>query len=110
MNDKKLNKMKNLEGKHAINDNWLNMRGITIETIKQLVLDNHNDMILGEKVRELLHHPSNTSEPNNIFGKITGDKYKELITGHQQKKGKEYTEWYEKLSNEEKVFLSDLFD
>ena len=88
------------------------MKRVNIETIKQLVVDNHNDMILGGKVRDLLrnHLPTNTDEPNNIFGKIPGDKYRELIDGHQQKKGVEFTEWYEKLNNEEKVFLSDLFD
>ena len=104
--------MKNLEGKHEKNDNWLNMGRTNIETIKQLVLNNPNDTVLGEKVRSLLHQSTlpETNEPNNIFGKIPGDRYRELIDGHQHKKGVEFTEWYGKLTNEEKVFLSDLFD
>jgi len=50
------------------------------------------------------------SEETNIFGKISGDQYKGLIEGYQTKKGGEFTKWYDNLQNEEKIFLSSMFD
>ena len=81
-----------------------------IEHIKKLVESTPDDIRLGEKVRELFHKYNESIEDNNIFGKIPGDKYKELIEGYQNLKGKDFAPWYEKLSNEEKVWLSSLFD
>jgi hypothetical protein len=114
--------MKNLESKHSRNDRWLNE--INIDSIRDLVMETPNDSELGEKVRMIFTTPivdqpkksiidkSNLpkNEDNNIFGKISGAKYKELITGYQEKSGVEFTDWYDKLNKEEKIFLSDLFD
>ena len=53
---------------------------------------------------------SDTDDGTNIFGKISGDRYKGLIEGYQTKKGKEFSKWYDNLQNEEKIFLSSMFD
>jgi hypothetical protein len=50
------------------------------------------------------------SDDVNIFGKISGPQYKELIEGYQSKSGEEFNEWYKSLPNEERVFLSSMFD
>jgi len=50
------------------------------------------------------------SEKDNIFGKVSGSQYKELIEGYQNKSGEEFNVWYESLSNEERVFISSMFD
>jgi hypothetical protein len=110
--------MKNLESKHVRNDRWLDE--ITLDTVKELVTQTPNDAELGEKVRILFFNEPKKSivnknnlpkhEDNNIFGKISGDKYKELIMGYQEKNGTEFTTWYDNLTKEEKIFLSDLFD
>jgi len=102
--------MKNLEGKHDKNDKWL--KSITIEQIKQLTIENRHDNVLGKKVRDLFWNDTKVNKPeeSNIFGKISGDKYKELIEGYQSKKGGDFVKWYDNLPNEEKIFLSDLFD
>tara|TARA_Y100001938_G_C7970704_1_gene369192 strand:- start:276 stop:614 length:339 start_codon:yes stop_codon:yes gene_type:complete len=112
--------MKNLESKHTRNDKWLNE--INLDSVKKLVTETPNDAELGEKVRMLFINEPKKSivntlknnlpkhEDNNIFGKISGAKYKELITGYQEKNGTEFTDWYDNLTKEEKIFLSDLFD
>jgi len=50
------------------------------------------------------------SDDVNIFGKVSGSQYKELIEGYQNKSGEEFNEWYKSLSNEERVFISSMFD
>ena len=50
------------------------------------------------------------SEDVNIFGKVSGSQYKELIEGYQNKSGEEFDEWYKSLPNEERAFLSSMFD
>ena len=50
------------------------------------------------------------SEKDNIFGKVSGSQYKELIEGYQNKSGEEFNVWYKSLSNEERVFISSMFD
>ena len=83
---------------------------IDIENIKKLVKETPNDMQLGEKIRDLFSSKSKLVEDNNIFGKIPGEKYKELIEGYKTKKGEDFTSWYESLTNTEKIWLSSLFD
>ena len=85
------------------------------QLIKRLVKETPNDMELGKKVRDLIFDKPTPltdlkSEETNIFGKVKGGKYRELIDGYQGKKGVEFTKWYEELTKEEKVFLSDMFD
>tara|TARA_R110000823_G_scaffold68987_2_gene159850 strand:- start:1169 stop:1426 length:258 start_codon:yes stop_codon:yes gene_type:complete len=81
-----------------------------IQQIKKLVESTPNDAVLGEKVRNLFSKDEEFVEDNNIFGKITGEKYKELIEGYQNIKGKDFAPWYAKLSKEEKIWLSSMFD
>jgi hypothetical protein len=83
---------------------------INIDDIKKLVKETPNDMDLGEKIRDLFSPENTLVEDNNIFGKIPGEKYKELIEGYQTKKGKDFTPWYESLTNVEKIWLSSMFD
>ena len=96
-------------------ENKIDITQNTTDLIKKLTKETPNDMELGNKVRELMsNNPKQStnlkSEENNIFGKIKGGRYRELIDGYQGKKGVEFSQWYEELTNEEKVFLSDLFD
>ena len=69
-----------------------------------------------EKIKYALYdvEKKNTEEGDsddvNIFGKISSPQYKELIEGYQNKTGKEFNEWYKLLPNEERVFLSSMFD
>ena len=85
---------------------------VTIEKIKSLVSVTPNDMELGEKIRKLFFVNASIDSPDdaNIFGKISGSDYKDLIEGYQSKKGKEFNEWYEKLTNEEKIFITSMLD
>tara|TARA_R110000824_G_scaffold69480_1_gene178984 strand:+ start:177 stop:521 length:345 start_codon:yes stop_codon:yes gene_type:complete len=85
---------------------------VTIEKIKSLVSVTPNDMELGEKVRKLFFVNSSIDSPQdtNIFGKISGSNYKDLIEGYQSKKGEEFKGWYAKLTNEEKIFITSMFD
>jgi len=46
----------------------------------------------------------------NIFGKIPGGNYKDLIENYQTKKGEDFNIWYEGLTNEEKIFITSMFD
>tara|TARA_R110000765_G_scaffold63178_1_gene122817 strand:+ start:288 stop:641 length:354 start_codon:yes stop_codon:yes gene_type:complete len=87
-------------------------KSISIEKIKSLVSTTPNDMELGEKIRKLFFVTSSigSSEDDNIFGKISSSNYKDLIEGYQSKKGKEFNGWYEKLTNEEKIFITSMFD
>jgi hypothetical protein len=87
-------------------------RTLSIEKIKSLVNTIPNDMELGEKVRTLFvtNPKRNTKEDTNIFGKISGDSYKYLIENYQTKKGEEFNSWYNGLTNEEKIFITSMFD
>ena len=87
-------------------------RTLSIEKIKSLVNTIPNDMELGEKVRTLFvtNPKRNTKEDTNIFGKISGDNYKYLIENYQTKKGEEFNSWYNGLTNEEKIFITSMFD
>ena len=68
--------------------------------------------ILGEKVRKLffIKESIDTPKDTNIFGKISGSNYKDLIENYQNKKGVEFTTWYGGLTNEEKIFITSMFD
>ena len=87
-------------------------RAISIENIKSLVSVTPNDMELGEKIRKLffINPPVDPNRETNIFGKISGGNYKDLIEGYQTKKGEEFNIWYEGLTNEEKIFITSMFD
>ena len=87
-------------------------RTLSIEKIKSLVDTIPNDMELGEKVRMLFftNPKRNVKEDTNIFGKISGDNYKYLIENYQTKKGEEFNSWYNGLTNEEKIFITSMFD
>jgi len=89
-----------------------NELGISIEKIKSLVSVTPNDMELGKKVRKLffIKESINSPQDTNIFGKISGSNYKDLIENYQNKKGLEFTTWYDGLSNEEKIFITSMFD
>ena len=82
------------------------------EQIKSLISVTPNDMELGEKVRKLFFIKESTDTPKdtNIFGKISGSNYKDLIENYQNKKGVEFTTWYGGLTNEEKIFITSMFD
>tara|TARA_R110002020_G_scaffold450346_1_gene663936 strand:+ start:219 stop:476 length:258 start_codon:yes stop_codon:yes gene_type:complete len=81
-----------------------------IEHIKKLVESTPDDMRLGEKIRKLFSKDKELIEDSNIFGKISSPKYKELIEGYTTKKGEDFKGWYDSLLNEEKIFLSSMFD
>tara|TARA_R110002167_G_scaffold262010_1_gene468703 strand:+ start:357 stop:716 length:360 start_codon:yes stop_codon:yes gene_type:complete len=85
---------------------------VSIEKIKSLISVTPNDMELGEKVRKLFFIKESTDTPKdtNIFGKISGSNYKDLIENYQNKKGVEFTTWYGGLTNEEKIFITSMFD
>ena len=85
---------------------------ISMENIKSLVRVTPNDMELGEKVRKLFFIDTSTgpNQETNIFGKIPGGSYKDLIENYQNKKGEEFNSWYKGLTNEEKVFITSMFD
>jgi hypothetical protein len=87
-------------------------RAISVENIKSIVSVTPNDMELGEKIRKLffVNQPVDTNQETNIFGKISGGSYKDLIEGYQTKKGEEFNEWYQGLSGEEKIFITSMFD
>ncbi len=87
-------------------------RTLSVEKIKSLVDTIPNDMELGEKVRMLFftNPKRNTKEDTNIFGKISGDSYKDLIESYRNKKGEEFNSWYNGLTNEEKIFITSMFD
>ena len=71
-----------------------------------------NDMELGEKIRKLFLVNSSIDSPQdtNIFGKIPGGSYKDLIESYQTKKGEEFNVWYAGLTSEEKIFITNMFD
>lgn len=91
---------------------------ISFNELKALSLATPNDMEFGGKIREMLWYENveleqantNVGKEGGIFGKIKTSQYKDLIEGYQNKKGVEFSEWYGKLTNEEKVFLSNMFD
>jgi len=87
-------------------------RAISIENIKSIVSVTPNDAELGEKIRKLfvVNQPTDTPQDNNIFGKISGGSYKDLIEGYQTKKGEEFNSWYGGLTNDEKTFITSMFD
>jgi hypothetical protein len=87
-------------------------RVLSVERIKSLVDTTPNDMELGKKVRQLFftNQKRDSKEDMNIFGKIPGNSYKDLIESYQTKKGEEFNSWYEGLTNEEKIFITSMFD
>ena len=111
--------MKNLESKHNKNDKWLfKKENVSVNELKALSLSTPNDTEFGSKIREMLWSKDDTliaankdvGDNGGIFGKIGTSQYKELIEGYQNKRGEEFNKWYSALNNEEKVFLSNLFD
>jgi len=109
----------NLEGKHNKNDKWLFRKdSVSVNELKALSLSTPNDEVFGGKIREMLWAideslstaNNDVRESGGIFGKVGGSQYKELIEGYQNKSGAEFGEWYENLTNEEKVFISNVFD
>jgi|TARA_R110000787_G_scaffold40097_1_gene99933 hypothetical protein len=89
-----------------------NRESVTIEKIKSLVSVTPNDTELGEKIRKLFFVNSSIDSPQdtNIFGKIPGGSYKDLIESYQTKKGDEFNDWYGGLTKEEKIFITSMFD
>jgi len=87
-------------------------RALSIENIKSLVSVTPNDSELGEKIRKLffINPQVDPNRETNIFGKISGGSYKDLIEGYQTKKGEEFNSWYDGLTNEEKIFITSMFD
>ena len=87
-------------------------RTVSVEKIKSLVDTTPNDMELGKKVRQLFftNQKRDSKEDMNIFGKIPGGNYKDLIENYQTKKGEDFNIWYEGLTNEEKIFITSMFD
>jgi hypothetical protein len=91
---------------------------ISLNELKALSLSTPNDAELGGKIRQMLWEKDDVLitankdvlEGGSIFGKISGSQYKELIEGYQNNTGEEFNKWYSELNNEEKVFLSSLFD
>tara|TARA_R110000851_G_scaffold326407_2_gene495043 strand:+ start:4018 stop:4353 length:336 start_codon:yes stop_codon:yes gene_type:complete len=111
--------MEDSENKHNDNNNWLFQKeSISLSELKSLALLTPNDVEFGAKIRKLLWlddassrvvNKGGTSE-TSIFRKISGSEYKDLVDGYQNKKGSDFTDWWDGLRNDEKVFLSNLFD
>ena len=89
------------------------MKELTIRKIISKYIP--NETISSDMVDELYEYANqrvieDVSEDTNIFGKISGPQYKEFIEGYQNKSGEEFDEWYKSLPNEERDFLSSMFD
>ncbi len=86
-------------------------RTVSVEKIKSFV-DTHQTIWSQVKSQTLFftNQKRDSKEDMNIFGKIPGGNYKDLIENYQTKKGEDFNIWYEGLTNEEKIFITSMFD